>query len=427
MAGAPAPTLDELGLRALWDSVPPSGQLPALFLVLPAKEDGTGLRVTAFLVRIRSGGFMVVLPDFVEVTQFLREQCTSDGSEACAIYPTEVLMETPRGRVLADGPCILVDLVWEMVALFMRAHPLRSSSTFELLRFALNDQPCRPRRSAVAEQWIHEVMDDDTAGDYVTGLSEEELLVEEDPAGAGGDGSVHLDALQRRVSELEAVLRQQSPAAATPLARRPATSVTPSRGVLFDGARAIPNTEPREEALARLRSLAGAAPMRFCAHEQAQRAQRPEQVLESLQQEEGLEALETGELEEGTRDLEATVQDPVQRMLLLQTQQLSLLTRQQQQQQKQQDPISVRWWGRVFKHGQCNRLPNTLSPFSRLANASWVGANVAFMKDSDFLESKMKATSGTTKGVGAQEDEREEPAPKKKKANAGATTEGSTA
>ena len=136
---------------------------------------------------------MVVLPDFVEVTQFLREECTSDGSEACAIYPTEVL---------------------EMVALFMRAHPLRSSSTFELLRFALNDQPCRPRRSAlqaVAEQWIHEVMGDDTAGDYVTGLSEEELLVEEDPAGAGGDGSMHLDALQRRVSELEALLRQQSP------------------------------------------------------------------------------------------------------------------------------------------------------------------------------------------------------------------------
>ena len=49
-------------------------------------------------------------------------------------------------------------------------------------------------------------MDDDTAGDYVTGLSEEELLVEEDPAGAEGDGSVHLDALQRRVSELEAKL-----------------------------------------------------------------------------------------------------------------------------------------------------------------------------------------------------------------------------
>ena len=68
MAGAPAPTSDELGLRALWDSVPPSGQLPALFLVLPAKEDGTGLRVTAFLARIRPGGFMVVLPDFVEVT-----------------------------------------------------------------------------------------------------------------------------------------------------------------------------------------------------------------------------------------------------------------------------------------------------------------------------------------------------------------------
>ena len=62
---------------------------------------------------------------------------------------------------------------------------------------------------------------------------------------------------------------------------------------------------------------------------------------------------------------------------------------------------------------QKNRLPNTLSPFSRLANASWVGANVAFMKDLDFLESKMKATSGTMKGVEAQEDGREEAAPKK--------------
>ena len=253
----------------------------------------------------------------------------------------------------------------------------------------------------------------------------------------------------------------------------------------------------------------------------------------SLQQEEGLEALETGELEEGIRDLEATVQDPVQRMLLLQVQQLSLLTRQQQQ-QKQQDPISAAlsggggessstasagikgcmareafirlmedlpkfssvvmtnaarelgielssvgpglmrdyiekrcplgdnrhltqqaylWafaWETGFRsnkielmaiasrglvyidqtamdfnktkfelasHGparicQKNRLPNTLSPFSRLANASWVGANVAFMKDLDFHESKMKATSGTTKGVGAQEDGPEEAAPK---------------
>ena len=37
---------------------------------------------------------------------------------------------------------------------------------------------------------------------------------------------------------------------------------------------------------------------------------------------------------------------------------------------------------------------------------------MAFMKDLDFHESKMKATSGTTKGVGAQEDGPEEAAPK---------------
>ena len=204
MAGAPAPTLDELGLRALWDSVPPAGQLPALFLVLPAKEDGTGLRVTAFLVRVRSGGFMVALPDFVEVSQFLREQWTTDGSEACAIYPTEVLMENPRGRVLTEGPCALVDLVWEMARLFMRAHPSRSSSTFELLRFCLERPALSP--SAISLAGRGRALDSRgdgrrTAGDYVTGLSEEELLAEEDQAGAGGGGPQHLDALQRRVAE----------------------------------------------------------------------------------------------------------------------------------------------------------------------------------------------------------------------------------
>ena len=68
------------------------------------------------------------------------------------------------------------------------------------------------------------------------------------------------------------------------------------------------------------------------------------------------------------------------------------------------------------------------SQYSALANASWVGANVAFMKDLDFLESKMKAATGPAKGATPQDEGHEEATskkpwrPKKKKANAGATT-----
>eukprot|EP00913_Durusdinium_trenchii_P017154 g16133.t1 len=531
------------------------GPLPGLFLVLPARGDGTGLRAAGHLVRVRSGGFMVVLPDAVELSQYLREQVTSEGTEAYALYPTEVLLETPRGRSLGEGPCLLVDAVWEVANQFMRAHPLRSSATFELLRFMQGDQVCRPRRSSLvtqADHWIHEVMDDDTAGDYVTGLSEEELLPAGDYVGEGPSA----EDLHRRVAELEAMLQQTATPTGTPARRT--TAVTPPRpkGVLFEGVHQIGDGGTRQEALTRLRALAGAAPMKLGGHEQGPRFTQADQAREGLQQEQGLEAVEESELEEGLKELEAAVQDPMQRMMLLQMQQLALMTRQQRQ-LKPQDPISAALggggdsssggstgikgcmareafvrlmedlpkfanavmanaarelglelatvgpglmrdyiekrcplgenraltqqaylWAWAWETGfrtnnadlmgvacrglvyidqtamdfnrtklswlltalpepqysvcQKNRVPNTLSPFSRLANASWVGANVAFLKDLDFLEAKMKGMNTQPKNSNPDGGQEEAAAkrpwrPKKKKGGAAASTEDSAA
>ena len=80
--------------------------------------------------------------------------------------------------------------------------------------------------------------------------------------------------------------------------------------------------------------------MKLGGHEQGPRFTQADQAREGLQQEQGLEAVEESELEEGLKELEAAVQDPMQRMMLLQMQQLALMTRQQRQ-LKPQDPISA--------------------------------------------------------------------------------------
>ena len=148
-SGAAAPALTEVSVRALLDGAPPTGPLPGVFLVLPAREDGSGLRVLGTLIRVRTGGFMVALPDIGEVAKFLQSLTSACGEEAFNLGHAS----------------------WPMCC----GHPLRNPSAYEVLRFTQGGNACRPRRSALlacSEQWIHEVMDDDTAGDYVTGEEE---------------------------------------------------------------------------------------------------------------------------------------------------------------------------------------------------------------------------------------------------------------
>ena len=171
--------MNEDALRVQLEGVGPTGPLPSLF------EDGTLVRVAAFLVKVRSGGFMVALPDLPDVVAFLQDQELELGLEAgAAACVVEVKLENTRGRLLGRASCLLVDLVWELAALFMRASPLRAASLVELRKFVVGEQTGRPRRASVleaAEGWIHETMDEDTAADYVT-VTEAELIPEEPPA-----------------------------------------------------------------------------------------------------------------------------------------------------------------------------------------------------------------------------------------------------
>lgn len=208
---------------------------------------------------------------------------------------------------------------------------------------------CRPRRESVAsaaDAWTHEVMDDDTAADYVTGESEGHLVDGLEPQlEAGGAGDDEVAALRRRIAELEQAASSpplRAPALRTPdrLASSSQQPVLTNRGVLFGGSpnvNAIP--PPPGDVMNKFRSLAGAAPTRLGAHERQARASRPEASLEALQQEAGLGAIEPLELEEGIQELEGVASDPLQRMLLLQMQQMSMLAKRNQA--RSVDPLTA--------------------------------------------------------------------------------------
>ena len=82
-----------------------------------------------------------------------------------------------------------------------------------------------------------------------------------------------------------------------------------------------------------------------------------------------------------------------------------------------------------FSQVQMPRARSSLKPFSRLCNPSWVAANVGYLRDLDFLESKIRHTDkdATVPAAKAQVDA---PVPKKpwpKKKNKGKEGGGGTA
>ena len=519
------------GVRALYEAREPRSGLPSLFLRVPEEGESAALRVVATLVKLRAGGFMVAIPECEEAIHLLQAQELDDGAEAVALFPTTVVMETTRGRVLGEEQVILADVAWPTVHLFSRANPLRSSSLPEVVRFLCAGQPARPQKAsleAAAEQWIHEAMDEDTAADYVTVQGDEQAVEPE----LVPDESLVED-LQQRVRDLENMLAQQSRASAPQVAPGSTSQRVQPRGVLFGDQ--TPEPADKGQTLATLRQMAGAAPNRLGAHERAVREGRPEQFIENLQQEATLEAVAPPELEDGLDELEALTTDPMQRMLVLQMKHLRLLSKQQAE--RKVDPLHAALGGSetssggsgikgclardayvrlaadvakvggvvlqnaavelgldphqvgsgmmreylekrcplgdhrlltqvgylfaaAWEHGfktnnpdllghasrgmlfvdqaatdfgrtnlawlltslpepqysitQRNRTRNSISPFTRLAHASWVAANVSYMKDLDYLEGRIKSTNTSAAPSGNAKTEAEDGAAAKK-------------
>ena len=285
--------------------------LPELHLVAP-QEDGTPLwRSLVYVVRQRTGGFMAVLPLRPEVEEFLI------GDHALVtpleVHHAQIMLETVRRRPVGETTALLLDVPWESLGLFCKASTLRGAAAQRLIRFASDGTACRPVRDSVeaaADEWIAEQRTDENAEEYATA---EELDGQELDA---RDQEL-VDARETIHSLQEALSQAQQAAAST--APRPAAA-----GLLG----AAPLQAPTPATMEKLRMMAGQAP-RASQHEKAlPKASRPPlEAGEMLQQEASLEAIDEEDVVGAGLELHQ-LHDPMQKLLLLQMQQMSLLQKQ---------------------------------------------------------------------------------------------------
>ena len=318
-AGVPGKRLSEKGVRSLLGVSAAGYSALAPVLFCPVEGDTVLFKSVAYLVKCRSGGFMFLVPDVPEVTDFVTAQEDVFGCRTCTIT-----VELPRGKRTSEENAVLVDATWDQVSSFTRWSPLRGDEVEAVHRFYVGQSAGRPSAEAVmaaADAWIHDAMDDDTAGDYVTGDSGLEGFAEPpDSAAPPHGGTVEQDAvlqMQQRILELETRLGTLQGSAAL--------HATPKAGGLQ--LLSSPSQPADAQVLQRLRALAGSGPGRLGAHERTARAERPEVAFDNALQEEMLGATEEDELHEALATTLEEVQDPMQRLLVLQTQQLSMLSK----------------------------------------------------------------------------------------------------
>ena len=240
----PQKHLNEEGVRSLLGAASVYGGLaPTLFQ--PVEGDTLVCKSIAYLVKCRVGGFMVLVPSEPVLVDRLPTHEDVFGLQFCVIT-----LEGKNKRT-EDVDAVLLDISWDYVHLFSKWTQPRGEAGKAVLRFTMGDQAAKPQSQSVmtaAEAWIREEMDDDTAGDYVTGDEEPNLLL--DPGGASANDIVDSNVvfqMQQRIQELEAKLQQ--PAAAVAAHAQPCA--------LLGGQ---PSPDPSGAVLAKLKTLAGPWP-----------------------------------------------------------------------------------------------------------------------------------------------------------------------
>ncbi|CAE7908105.1 TNNC1, partial [Symbiodinium sp. KB8] len=308
-------TFNQAEVEGLASALGAQRPLPPLHLVLDADE-GVSRLAQGHLLRVRPGGFLVVLPNVDLVLQGLRSLLNDEGEGLTLDFATNVELETSRGRALGLCEVLLVDVFWEAVGAFTKAYLLRGALAREtrLIPFEAGGSTGRPQSLgalAAADAWIMDTMEADTAAEYTTA---EEPAQEEaaDPGGVDGlpaSNQEVVSALLERMQRLEVRLAEGQPAASSaPVLLRP-----PVPGALGPAA------------LERLQTLAGPAPRRMpgAPTSKAAPAQRNPRAGDTAYRESELEVVEPAEVADPFVELKP--QDPLQQILAAQLAQNQLL------------------------------------------------------------------------------------------------------
>lgn len=301
--------------------------LMPVWLPMPAEEGSDNVVFgSCYPLMSRASGFMMIFPAHSGIQeQLIAVAAEIGGGVEPAFYEGTVDVVGSRGRALGSATAVLVDLSWEFVEKLVKAALLRGATarTTTVKTFKVEDTVGKPAAASsleLANQWISSELDDDTAQEYLTGVEQEEELEPQEPAQDEAEN------LRARVAQLESELK------AAQLAK-PAVGAAPSRP-LARGKHApeqqlfvhpTPKMSPVD--LRRLQQLAGAPPDRLGQVVQ-KRAEPPATAVAAADA--ALAEIEK-EVDEGIgpmfdpRLLEDPSLDPMQKLMLTQVQQNSLL------------------------------------------------------------------------------------------------------
>lgn len=335
MAAIPAAVtpLTRGDVEALVSGISGDRALPCILAILPDDVGGDQFnRIACYVVYVRPGGFMIAVADTELVRTFFGSLELPEGAEEPATQGGTVPLVLPRrGRV--DGASILlVDLPWAALVHFIRGPlPRGAGARARVLQPHVEESLGRPATAetrSVADQWVAEVMDEDTAAEYQTGmegidglpLDQDDLETMEPqqangPPGLGPDSEVTL--LRRRLEHLERQLSQQQSVPPLPMGNpKAATTRAPP---LFTSQHQEPLSSTQ---WATLRSLAGSPPPRVASAEQRRGVRSPAVVMQETQ---------FAEVEKEVEDPAALVVpenlelDPIQKILFAQLEQNRIL------------------------------------------------------------------------------------------------------
>lgn len=300
-----------------------------------------------FPILVRSRGLMLLIPKSDEIQTAILH-ASSESQVEPVFWDSEVTVVSSRSKVLGLAECQLVDLGWEAISSFFKSTVLRGAAArnTRVVHFQVGDQSGRPSASSalrLAETWLGEGagLDAEVTADYHTGVEYEESDVPSPSLAANGDQG-EVAQLKERMRALEAELAR---------ARQPVIPPGPSTVPLLPGAKhgaeqRLFGTQPassglNSEELMKLQQLAGTPPGRLGAAVQRQslRQQQMYPMLEGLHAEAEKGVIEDPALPGPEWDLEPElVADPIQRMLLLQMKQNSVLM---QRMMAPKDPMST--------------------------------------------------------------------------------------
>ncbi|CAE7449160.1 Senp8, partial [Symbiodinium pilosum] len=294
---------------------------------------------------------------------------SEDGDSAVLDAEAQVEMETVRSRRLGPLTVTMADFLWDNVDRFTAAHPARGAPARELrvLPFNTATPSCRPQAASAlsaASQWIQTVMDAETAAEYITA----EELDDED---RGPSEELEDEPPAARVAELEVL---PAPAAEDPFAESQVTD--PLHQILaaqMEQTRMLMDrlapSRPSDAVAAALGSGQGSGSgessgVRGCMARDA--FVRQVQDLERVAEVAKGNALRELGLERAEPNLMKLY---VERRLPLSS---------------FAEPPPAMW---------LNTRRSGVKPFSALAHPSWIAGNIAYLRDLDFLETRMNNLS----------------------------------